>query len=552
LTNVSNGEELVASFIGFISVEKTYSGENEVNFVLSPDMIGVEEVIVVGYGTMSKADLTGAVSTVGSDELVKTAAPNITSTLTGKLTGVIARQSSGRPGGDLPQFSIRGKSTIDPNPNDGIDANAVLVLVDGVEREFARIDPNEIESITVLKDAASASIYGSRGANGVILVTTKRGVEGKPTVNYSTSYTISEPTFLPAYFSAGDYTKYLNEASINSGGKQVFTDEQVAAYADGSLPSTNWWDLMMNDYAPMSQHSITASGGDANTKYFISLGYIDQKGLYDRVSYKRYNVRSNIDTKINDQLSVSLDIAARNQFHEQGQVSEEKLYQTLRTAIPTTPAFVPEEYRAPYDELGLNFNGTAGSPIGEADYSGYKKDNYTFLESKLGLKYSFPFVEGLTASFDFSYDKKYTTEKDWTDSYWLNNYTAATGNSSVVPSSSLLTLWQREQELTKTTIQTGLKYNRTFGKHKIDAIFVYEQREEVADNLEAYRDGFKTNTIQYMFAGIDDTKDNDGDAWENSWASYIGRINYNFNEKYLFNFSARADGSSKFPGDKAW
>ncbi len=241
---------LVVSFIGYLPEEVAIENQSVLEISLVQDLIGLEEIVVIGYGSMKKADLTGAVSTINEGDLVKTAAPNITSTLTGKMTGVITRQRSGRPGGDSPDFLIRGRSTYDP---DKVGTNDPLVVIDGVERDFDRIDPNDIESITILKDAASGAIYGARGANGVILVTTKRGSNAKPQITFSTAYTSQKPTFRPEYMSAGEYAQYINEAYANIGQDSLFTAEEVQQFQDGTLPSTDWWGEMMNNSPPYTR-----------------------------------------------------------------------------------------------------------------------------------------------------------------------------------------------------------------------------------------------------------------------------------------------------------
>jgi TonB-linked SusC/RagA family outer membrane protein len=549
LDKVPNDAILVASFIGFKPTEISVNNKTVINITLSPDVIGLDEVVAIGYGTMRKADLTGSVSTMNSDDLVKTAAPNITSTLAGKLTGVITRQTSGRPGGDSPAFLIRGKSTFDP---DNKGTNNPLVLVDGIERDFNRIDPNDIESITILKDAASASIYGSRGANGVILVTTKRGMETTPRITFSASYSSQKPTFRPAYMNAGEYAQYLNEAQVNIGQKPQFSEEEVQQFKDGTIPGTDWWSEMMNKSAPLYQYNVSLSGKNNKTGYFLSLGFIDQKGLFETATYKRYNIRSNIDTKITDNLSAFLNIDARNDNTNNSIIGEVKLYQTLETAIPTEPAYVPDSLRVPGDVMGLNFNGTAGSPMGEAMYSGYDRGENDIFESSFGLKYDFPFIKGLSAKFEFSYDLSYFKGKQFTLPYTLNYYTREAGLTSTVPSSSLITLNQRTEQRRRQTMQGSINYDHTFGDNKISALLLFEQMDYRYEYISAYREGFLTSTLDQIFAGSDINKDNNGGANENARQGYVGRITYNYKDKYLLQANARYDGSYNFPKNSRW
>jgi TonB-linked SusC/RagA family outer membrane protein len=544
ISNVPETGTLMFSFIGMLAEEVNVEGKTNIDVTLLPDLIGLDEVVVVGYGTMKKADLTGSVSTLSGDDLTKQAVPNITSTLAGKMTGVITRQNSGRPGGDSPSFIIRGQSTTGNN-----DA---LVLVDGIERDFNNIDPNDIESITILKDAASAAIYGSRAANGVVLVTTKRGADKAPEIVYSGSFSRATPTFSPKYMNAGNYAKYVNEARINSGGDSLFSAKDIQDFTDGTRPGTDWWGTMMSKYSPMQQHNLSATGGNERANYFLSLGVIDQKGLYDAVSYKRYNVRSNIDTKISDNLSVGLDFAARTDYTSEGTVDESKLYQTLQTALPYVPAYVPDSLRIDGDNLGLNSNGAAGSPMGEAMYSGYKKGNNVYFETKMSIEYKFDFIKGLKAKFDYSYDKKFYNFKQFNEPYTLYFYTYENGLTNVTPSESMISLEQSKSETTDKTLQAGFNYDNSFGLHNFGGALLFEQNDYRFDKIWVYREGFISSAIDQIFAGADLNKDNDGYANESARRGYIGRFTYNYANKYYFQANARYDGSYIFPQDSRW
>ncbi|MDA3894468.1 MAG: TonB-dependent receptor [Salinivirgaceae bacterium] len=549
IDNVAVDATLVFSMIGFTNSEIEVENRSIIDATLSLDFIDLNEVVVVGYGEMRKADLTGSVSSLTEADIVKTAAPSITSTLTGKMTGVITRQVSGAPGSDNPKILIRGKSTFDPDKK---GTNDPLVLIDGIERDFDRIDPNDIQSITILKDAASAAVYGSRGANGVILVTTKRGKNAKPEITFSTSYTSQKPTFRPEYMNAGEYAQYINEGLINGEQPALFTDEQVAQYKNGTLPGTDWWSEMMKKSAPISQYNLSANGGNEKTTYFLSLGYLDQGGLYEMASYKRYNVRSNIDTKITDNFSVSFDISARNDKTSGSTVDDYVLYQTLESAVPTNLAYVPLEFRVPGDELGLNFNGTAGSPMGQAIYSGYKRSENNNLESKLGFKYKVPYLEGLSARVDFSYDTKFTDEKRFTKPYTLNYYTIENGLTSTIESASLIELKQFNEKRVRKTFQSGLDFNRAFGSHNFSSLLLFEQMDYRYDKLSGSREGFMSPEIDQLFAGSDINKNSDGTAEENARRGYVGRVMYNYSDKYLVQLNGRYDGSYNFKSGHKW
>ncbi len=279
---------------------------------------------------------------------------------------------------------------------------------------------------------------------------------------------------------------------------------------------------------------------------------MDQGGLFDMADYKRYNIRSNIDVNLSDNLTVSLDISGRNDKTTNSIVDEWKLYQTLETAVPTIPAYVPEELREPGDELGLNYNGTAGSPMGEAIHSGYIKGENNYLESKFGFNYKIPFIEGLSAKVDFSYDERFTKEKKWNVPYTLNFYTQEAGLTSSVPSQSVVTLNQKIEERNNKTFQGGFNYGHSFGKHSVTGLLLFEQTEYRYDLLSGYREQFLGTSIEQLFAGSDVNKDNDGKAAEYARRSFVGRIAYNYNDKYLFQANGRSDGSHNFPKHKRW
>jgi TonB-linked SusC/RagA family outer membrane protein len=273
---------LVFSFIGMTSQELGVQGQTSINVILQEDIIGLEELVVVGYGTQRKADLTGAVSTVSGDQLLKGATANLTSSLAGKISGVTAMSRTGTPGNEDVDFLIRGKSTFsDAN-------NAPLVLVDGIERSMSRINPEDVESVTVLKDAASASIYGVKGANGVILVTTKRGKAGQAEVSYSAKFGSQTPQFLPDRMDSYEYATHLNEANFNlaerDGGEYtpVYTAEQVESFRNGTGTNTNWYDENANSSAPIQIHNLTVSDGNEKIAYRTSLEYLDQERVKEQ------------------------------------------------------------------------------------------------------------------------------------------------------------------------------------------------------------------------------------------------------------------------------
>lgn len=308
---------LVISFVGMDTKEIPMKGKKVFNDVVLHSSNILEEVQVVAYGSQKKVTLTGALSSVNTAELTKTPTASIGNMLSGVLSGVSSVQMSGQPGGDDPDIFVRGITTLN-----SMNAKP-LYLVDGVERSFFQIDPNEIENITILKDASSTAVFGVRGANGVIIVTTKRGKEGKAKINASFSYGIQTPTRMPEFTNSYDYATYLNEAYTNDGKDPKFTPEAVEAFRTHSnpliYPDTDWMKLLFKSSAPQTQGNINISGGTDRVRYFISMGMLDQKGFFENYdtrydanfNYDRYNYRANLDVDFTKSTLVNINMGGR-------------------------------------------------------------------------------------------------------------------------------------------------------------------------------------------------------------------------------------------------
>lgn len=530
---------LTFSFIGYQVKEEEISGRTTINVKLVPQDNKLNELVVVGYGTQKKVDVTGSVATLKGETLVKAAQPNLMNSLVGRLTGVISTQQSGKPGFDDPKFVIRGKSTFGDNSS--------LILVDGVERSFSRMDPNEIESITVLKDAASAAVYGARAANGVILVTTKRGVEGKPTISYTGTYGIQEPARIPDLMNAYDYARYLNIAKVNLNQAPRFTDEQVEQFRTGVLPSTDWWSATLRKNAPVIQHNVNISGGNKDTKYFIDLGILDQDGLYELSSFKRYNVRVNLDNQITKSLKVSLDLVGRKEKLSQSALGD-ALFSTIINSKPTEAAYTPDNIAVG----GLGSNGQDVSAIGQANDAGYNRTDNNVFQSTISALYKAPFLEGLSGKVSYSYDRFFSTNDVFNTPYSYYRYDRVNNLWTNAKSGGEINLVQAEADSYNATLQASLMYDKTFGKHALSSLFLFEQADSRGRNLQAYREGFISSSIDQLFAGGDLNKNNNGSATETARRGYVGRINYSYDNKYLLQANFRYDGSFNFPEDKRW
>jgi TonB-linked SusC/RagA family outer membrane protein len=293
---------LVMSFVGYVTQEITVGSRANISVSLVPENTALKELVVVGYGTQKKINLTGAVATVGAEQVANRPVTNMSSALQGMLPGVTIVQRSGQPGRDTGEIRVRGVGSM--------NNASPMVVVDGLISSMENLNPNDVESISVLKDASAGAIYGSRAANGVILVTSKRGKIGKPVINYNAYLGVQKPTNLPDYLGSYEYGKLLNEGLVNEGQQPRFTDAELEKFRNGSdpanYPDTDWLDLLYKGSGIQQSHHLSFSGGSEVSRYLLSFGYLNQKGLIKNTDNERYNVRINLDSKISDRLSVGM------------------------------------------------------------------------------------------------------------------------------------------------------------------------------------------------------------------------------------------------------
>ena len=306
-------DTLVFKFIGYTTQEIAVGNQTEIAIILSPSSDELEEVAVIGFGTQRKITVTGAQSTISVREMQKTSTPSLSNAIAGKLPGIITRQSSGEPGYDAAQVFIRGLSTF--------GNNSPLILVDGVERSMNQLNAQEIESFTILKDASATAVYGVRGANGVILINTKRGALGKPSITFRTEYAALEAMRLPEYINGGEYASLMNEARVYAGLDPRWTDEEIQKFYDGSdpylYPNSNWTDAILKRNTRQTINNLSVSGGTDIIKYYTNVGYTVQDGIYKQdpknkfstnANVRRYNFRSNVDLSLSKALTMNLGI----------------------------------------------------------------------------------------------------------------------------------------------------------------------------------------------------------------------------------------------------
>lgn len=425
-TNDLNGV-LVISFVGMDTKEIPMKGKKVFNDVVLHSSNILEEVQVVAYGSQKKVTLTGALSSVNTAELTKTPTASIGNMLSGVLSGVSSVQMSGQPGGDDPDIFVRGITTLN-----SMNAKP-LYLVDGVERSFFQIDPNEIENITILKDASSTAVFGVRGANGVIIVTTKRGKEGKAKINASFSYGIQTPTRMPEFTNSYDYATYLNEAYTNDGKDPKFTPEAVEAFRTHSnpliYPDTDWMKLLFKSSAPQTQGNINISGGTDRVRYFISMGMLDQKGFFENYdtrydanfNYDRYNYRANLDVDFTKSTLVNINMGGRVEKRNYPRSGDDinQLFRRIYWATPFSgPGIVDGKWvlgNSQYIPVGLS------DGLGNIYGRGYGTRTTNVVNLDLALTQKLDFLtKGLQFKIKFAYNSTYDHTKEHSTS--IENY----------------------------------------------------------------------------------------------------------------------------------
>lgn len=407
------------SYVGMSDQEIKVAGQTTINVVMKDDVAALDEVIVVGYGTAKKQSLTGAVSAVKGDELLKAPATNVSSLLGGRLPGISSVQVSGEPGDDQATLRVRGS------------IYNVTYIVDGMPRSINDIDPNDIESVSVLKDGASAAVYGLKGAGGVIIITTKKGQEGKSKITYNGSIGASMNANFPQFMNGPQFAYYYNMADMMdkmangsisniSQYNPVFTKANVEAMLNGD-PTDGWDNVNYIDKVfgtgINQKHNVTIQGGSDKMRYFASVGYLGQKGNIDNFSYKRYNLRTNLETQLAKNFQLSLGIAgnvgkretpgyASGGTDSNSELGEQGWLSVAHQTIMMHP-YLPETYDGLYSATTQNNTSLPNSPLAAIYESGYKHTNSFDLQTNISLQYNVPWVKGLSVKVTGAYD--YTT-----------------------------------------------------------------------------------------------------------------------------------------------
>ena len=475
-----------------------------------------------------------------SDELLKSRAANATTALVGQMPGLISKQASGEPGADDASIFIRGIATFQG------DASPAYII-DGIERtsaDFARMDPNDIESINVLKDAASAAIFGMRGANGVIVITTKRGTDGKASIKYSGSVSIQSPTKLPEFANSYDYARLANQYF----GSEIYSAEAIQKYKDGSdpelYPNTNWYDEMLTKNAIQNQHNISISGGNEKIRYYVSGGFLNQGGLWEDLNYKRYNLRSNIDAQITKTTRLGVDVSGRLEKS----LNSGSSYTIFKELVRNTPVLLCR-----YPDGTFAFPDATHPNIVAANQPGgsYSKGETFVVDARVELEQELDFItEGLSAKGVMSYSRNNYTNKAWSVSPYV--YSKDANNEYVLNPRTSPSLNLTQNQTNYQEYQLQVNYNRSFGLHNVTAMTMVLARKGFSSTSCMFRNSFDSEILDQINAGNTDGQTMNAVDSETARASYMARVNYNYASKYLVEFNIRRDGSENFAPDKRW
>jgi len=471
---------------------------------------------------------------------------NVSNSLAGRLPGLTTVQRSGEPGQDGALIRIRGINTL--------GNNEALIVIDGVPgRSLDRIDPNSIESISVLKDA-SAAIYGSQAANGVILVTTKRGKAGRSVLTVDLNQGFSQPTIIPKMSNAAEYATLLNE--IKGGGTPVYTAAEIQKFRDGSDPwrysNTDWFKTVLKPWSAQRYVNATLSGGVDKLQYFLSFGSKNQDGIYRNGAnqFKQYDFRSNIDAEVNKNIKIGFDITGRYEASDLANKggSSYSIFNKLLIVDPTKYAYLPDGKLSSAPEHGAN------PAIVGTDATGYSKRKTYTVNSNFKLNINFPWLAGLSFTGNAAFDYISGFNKDFLKPWYLYSWDGQTYDANQQPVSlkdkfgpDQAQLSEASSNITNLLINGILNYEKKINKHQFKVLVGMESIRGRGDNLSAFRKYFITPSIDQLFAGGDAEKDNSGNAYETARLNYFGRLNYVFDRKLLLEFVSRYDGSYIFP-----
>jgi len=539
-----DGEVLNVSYIGYVAQQVKIKGQQLLKITLEENAQNLSEVQVIGYGQKKKVTMTGAVVSINTAELLKSPSPNIGNILAGNLSGVSSVQYSGQPGADNPEIFVRGIGSL-------TTANSSpLILVDGVERSFFNLDPNEIESVSVLKDASATAVFGVRGANGVILVTTRRGDEGTAKVSVTTSYGYQTPTRMVEFADANKWVSYYEEALKNDGRAPVFSDEAKEAFRTGSnpliYPNVDWMDMLFKKTAPQSQTNVNITGGTKRVRYFTSLGSLFQDGMFENYDsryngnfyFKRYNYRTNLDIDFTSTTTMKINLGGRLENRNQPQVDDQsQLFRYLYWATPIVGAGIVDGKWITNNSLYVPINGNDG--LSSYYGKGFINTTRNDLNIDVELKQKLDFItKGLSLKVKGAYNSIYNHSKNRSSSIenfkpwykkditWITNTPASEMNDIVFVKNGdegVLSYGESFSKGRNWYAEASLDYSRSFGNHNVSALALYNQSRSYYP--------VSYTEIPTGYVGL------------------VGRVTYDYKTRYMLDLNMGYNGSENFPND---
>ncbi len=526
---VEKGQTLVFSFTGYKTREIKIEGQRNVDVTLEEDAKFIEEVVIVGYGTMKRSDLTGAVVSVSAEDIKKTTATTLDQVLQGRAAGVQVTQNSGAPGGGI-SVNIRGINSLSGNePLYVVDGVAIGGYTGGNSNALSSINPSDIASIEVLKDASATAIYGSRASNGVVLITTKHGQSGKTKISYEGYYALQQIPKMLDVLNLREYAEFQNlRAEVYGfGEREEFKDPSILG------EGTNWQEEIFRT-APMYNHQISITGGNDKTKFAITGGYMDQDGIAIGSSFKRFTARVNMETQISQWLNIGLNSTAAR-IRQENTIDAANVIQTALNQTPDTPVKNPD---GSYGVQAENMYGTYyGNPVADALLNeNYKKETqvqfnaFTDINILAGLKFRMEY--GGYISYSNTY--QYTYGYDY-------GYFVQAASSSRSASNSLYTVFK-----------TYFTYDKSFNKHSVNLMIGHEAQESKWESLSGSRDNYLFNNVHELDEGDASTATNSSSKNSSAIESYFARFNYNYDNRYFLTSTVRADGSSTFGPNNRW
>jgi TonB-linked SusC/RagA family outer membrane protein len=542
--NAPQGSTLHFNLLGYSDRFEPVNNRTTIDVVLEEDATMIDDVVVVGYGTQRRANLTGSVVSVGSEMIENKAATNLITALTGEAAGLAIMQRSGRPGGDAQTMRVRGTGTL---ANDA----GPMVLIDGMQASMNDVHPNDVESVTVLKDAASAAIYGSRAANGVILITTKTGRTGKLSMSYNGNYGITTPTRIPQMANSWQHAEMWNEGMKNEGKvPTLWPDDKIARMKAGGNPdaqegSTDWFREVLNFAAPRQMHQFSANGGNETLTYLASLGYDRQEGTIPNTAWERYSARVNTRAKLTSWFDVGINVSYMATNRTEPVTGSNDIFTMLARSMP----FIPPKY----SDGTWGYFSIMTNPLRKAsgDYGlSYHNGNSTTIQ----INPRITLARGLVIEGQFGYRSSVSMRKDHrkTVEYeaFTHNGTLMQGAVSDVSRNQVSDSWNMNRDMTANLFAT---YDLNVADlHSFKLMLGASAESNKSMSSSAGRYDFPSNEFTEIDMGAATTATSSGNSTYRSLASLFGRLNYDYDGRYLFEANFRYDGSSKFLRGKRW